>query len=320
MDNSNNVNNTSNDTANTTNNVNVTPTVTPTVTQPSTPVVPDASLTPTTPADSVVVTDSNANNTKLIIATVAFVIGLGLLTFGIVNIMKGGALPKNPPATENSGNTENNNITVTEDSVRSWLDSNKIVVDYLVEFGYDFDSNSATTANYSDIFGWYFALKEDKQGTNLPEDNIYDIEYTMPREEVETFAKNIFGKTLDVIDVSTITLSKDLFNFTSDGTTYKLQAVVTDFTPNYSSELNNINIISDDTIEVTYGVMQYGTTCDSGESDCYTKYRVVTLTKADDGFNLLSSADEPLNNETDNNTGNNTTPDTNTDNETQTTE
>ena len=120
--------------------------------------------------------------------------------------------------------------------------------------------------------------------------NVRD-KYTMPINDADTFMRSYLGIPATIIDVTKIDFSKDVFNFTKDDNNYYVEVANTGLDPIQNCVLNEVNIVSDSEIEVTYGVMELGKTCEDKSDECYTKMRKLIMRKADDGFTILTVTD-----------------------------
>ena len=99
--------------------------------------------------------------------------------------------------------------------------------------------------------------------------------------------QNYLGVPIDMLDLSTITLSKDYYNFTNDEENFYVEVAKTIDTKNPTIIFDSTNIVSDSEIQVTLGVVENGKTCESGDRECYSKTKTLTLRKADSGFTIL---------------------------------
>ena len=226
----------------------------------------------------------------IIFGIIGLIAGIAMISYGVINLMSNREeTPNQPNENEtNNGNTDGPSISTNTDEVRTWLDDNQTLINYFINNNFDLDT--ATPANISDVFGWYFVNTYDHGEGNTATDSKYSKRYTMPKSDAETFMLNYLGVPVDMLDLTTITLSKDNYNFTSDDENYYVEVSENALTENPNSDLSDINILSDSEINVIYGIMEDGETCE-GKDDCYIKTKTLTLRKADSGFTILRAQD-----------------------------
>ena len=136
----------------------------------------------------------------------------------------------------------------------------------------------------SNVFGWYFVFCYNHGEGEALSNSKYTSKYTMSIKDVDTFMSKYLAIPATIIDVEKIDFSKDVFNFTKDDNNYYAEVAATGLDPIQNCVLNDVNVVSDSDVEVTYGVMELGKTCENKSDECYTKKRKLTLRKADDGF------------------------------------
>ena len=181
----------------------------------------------------------------------------------------------------------------------SLLNSKPEVSDNLDDDSQEIENNlgEMNPVSISDIFGWYFVFQyEHGEGESLSNSK-YTYKYTMPVADADTFMRAYLGIPASIVDVTKIDFSKDFFNFTKDDNNYYVEVVATGLDPIQTCVLNDVNIVSDSEIIVTYGVMELGKTCEDKSDSCYTKKRELKLRKSDSGFTILGAADVQENTE-----------------------
>ncbi len=226
----------------------------------------------------------NEKKKGIIFGSIALIAGIIFVGFGVSNLMNQNK--KEPPKTENN-NIDEPSITVTEDDVKTWLTNNAKFIDYMMNFNNDFDLETATNEDISNVFGWYFVFQYDHGEGEKATDSKYTYRYTMPKTVAEVFLQNNLGVSIDMVDVSLITLSN--FKFTSDEENFYAEVATTNLEPVQNSEITKVEIFSDSEIKVTYGITEVDKTCDS--EDCYIKTRELILRKSDVGFTIIKASD-----------------------------
>lgn len=231
----------------------------------------------------------------IIFGTIGLIAGIAMIAYGVINLMGNKEENPNPPVDEENNNPsdiDGPSISTSEDEIKFWLTDNKEFINYFMDYNKDFDLDTATNSDVSDVFAWYFVYGYNHGEGEKATDSKYTYRYTMPKTDADKFMQDYLGVPLDMVDVSLVTFSKDVFNFTSDDNNYYVEVVATGLDPVQTSVLDNINILSDSEIEVTFGIMDVGKTCEDKSDECYTKTRKLTIRKADNGFNILRVNDE----------------------------
>ena len=127
----------------------------------------------------------------IIFGIIGLVAGIAMISYGVMNLMSNSRETPNPPS-ENENNNDNDNedtdkpsISVSEDDVRTWVVDNQSLLNYFANN--DFDLDTATPANLSDIFGWYFVNTYDHGDGEKATDSKYANRYTMPKQDTKLF-------------------------------------------------------------------------------------------------------------------------------------
>lgn len=244
--------------------------------------------------------EEKKNNKGLILGIIAFIAGVAFIAYGTISLLN-----SKPETSDNNTNDDNQNITdndgpsisVTEDDVKNFLTNNSKLIEYFMDYNTDFDLGATDPVSISDVFGWSFVYLYNHGEGEKPSDSKYAYKYTMSKTDGETFMRMYFGIPLSIVDVTKIDFSKEVFNFTSDDDNYYVEVAETGLNPIQNCVLDNVNIISDSEIVVTYGVMELDKTCEDKSDSCYTKKRELKLRKADSGFTILSANDVQENSE-----------------------
>ncbi len=221
----------------------------------------------------------------IIFGTLALVAGITMIAYGVVNLMK----DNKEPVEDDQTNLDGPSITVTEDDIKTWSTDNKTLLDYFFIYNYskDFDLDTATEEDISNVFAWYFFHVYDHGEGEKPTDSKYKYRYTMPKADAEVFMQNYVGVPLDMVNIEAISLYKDNLFFTSDDENFYVDVVefgLDDGGLAYS--LDTIEIVSDSEINVTYQIKN-NILCNSPDEECFNMTKQLTLRKADEGFTIL---------------------------------
>ncbi len=248
--------------------------------------------------------EEKKDNKGLLIGIIAFVAGVAFIAYGTISLLSSKPEPNPPVDNNDSGeNSDGPSISVTDTDVKNFLTDNSKLIEYFTDYNADFDLGAADPVSMSDVFGWSFVyLYNHGEGEKLS-DSKYTTKYTMPSADADTFMRNYFGIPASIIDVTKIDFSKEVFNFTSDEENYYVEVSNTNLDPIQNCVLDDVNIVSDSEIIVTYGVMELDKTCEDKSDDCYTKKRELKLRKSDNGFTILTASDVKEENNNESETG-----------------
>ncbi len=238
--------------------------------------------------------ENKKDNKGILIGIIAFVAGVAFIAYGTISLLNSKPNVSDDNINDDNQDVENidgPSVSVTEDDVKNFLTDNAKLVEYFTDYNADFDLGEMNPVSISDIFGWYFVFQyEHGEGESLSNSK-YTYKYTMPVADADTFMRAYLGIPASIVDVTKIDFSKDFFNFTKDDNNYYVEVVATGLDPIQTCVLNDVNIVSDSEIIVTYGVMELGKTCEDKSDSCYIKKRELRLRKSDSGFTILGAAD-----------------------------
>ena len=221
----------------------------------------------------------------IIFGTLALVAGIAMIAYGVINLMK----DKEPVEDNTPSDVDGPSITVTEDDIKTWSSDNKTLLDYFILYNdkTEFDLDTATEEDISNVFAWYFVHVYDHGDDEKPTDSKYRYRYTMPKSDAEVFMQNYLGVPLDMLNLETITINKDYFVFSSDDENFYVDIVDLGFDDGgLTYSLDTVEILSDSEIDVSYQVKN-DILCKTEGEECKTTTKLLTLRKADEGFTIL---------------------------------
>ena len=233
----------------------------------------------------------------IIFGTLALVAGIAMIAYGVINLMK----VNKEPIENDQTNLDEPSITITEDDVKTWSDNNKGLLDYFMTFNNkgEFDLDTATEEDISNVFAWYFFHVYDHGEGEKPTDSKYKYRYKIAKADAEVFMQNYLGVPLDMVNTESITLFKDNLVFTSDDENFYVDVVDLGLDEGgLTYTIDTVEIVSDSEINVSYQVKN-DILCKTEGEECKTTAKLLTLRKADNGFTILKVKDTPT--ETDNN-------------------
>lgn len=204
----------------------------------------------------------------------------------------------------NLDNKDNNDLDSSLDSnvdvskeindLKKWLDENYSVIEYFNEFEHEYDINTSTKVDYSNILAWYLWGYGKLEN---PTDSRYIIKY-ISKDEAKNFLLSFINKDEikakdidELIDLNLITnysvYGLTDVSFSSDNNNYYVKYLIGGMDPLNTSVLDDIDISNLNNIILTYGFCGYLSECTS--SDSYKGYRQLVLSKHDNGYSIISS-------------------------------
>lgn len=188
------------------------------------------------------------------------------------------------------------NVDVSKEinSLKKWLDENNVLISYFNEFEHEYDINTSTKIDYSNILAWYLHGYGKLEN---PTDSRYFIKY-ISKEEAKNFLLSFINKDEikekdidELIDLNLITnysvygLTDN--SFSSDNNNYYVKCLIGGMDPLNTSILDDIDISNLNNIVLTYGYCSYMSECTS--SDSYKGYRQLVLSKNNNAYSIISS-------------------------------
>ena len=193
--------------------------------------------------------EDKKNNKGLMVGIIIFLIICLIAIFYFMFKMTYVGNKKNTIQENEQVDTKNN---FDEEEVRKWLNDNSTWLLYFTVENVDFDSETATSKDYSYFLAWYLLISSDKSIDNK-NINPTTTQYTYTKEYINSFLDKNFGVKLDKIEIVEMDNAYNgQVTYTEDDNNIYVNVHPFDGAPLYICKLENISFSENQDILIKY--------------------------------------------------------------------